>query len=154
MSCLISNGMRQMDCQFNSKPSEKDHDLPGIRTRDLWSNNQHTQPLHHLGRVDGMVVDIHIAIKKINWLISVKKNTSFFIFKKSAIYTQLQLQQMNGAFMFGKHFKWNEALHLMHFCSFKLLFRLWHIHIILQSQALIVLHATYSSLKSRFLSVS
>jgi hypothetical protein len=108
MTCLISNGMRQMDCQSNAKPSEKDHDLPGIRTQDLWSNNQHTQPLHHLGRVDGMVVDIQIDIIKINSLISVKK--TFFIFKKSAVYTQFQLQQMNGAFMFGKHFKWNEAL--------------------------------------------
>jgi hypothetical protein len=39
-----------LDCQLNAKPSEKDHDLPGIRTRDLWSNSQHTQPLNHLGR--------------------------------------------------------------------------------------------------------
>jgi hypothetical protein len=36
-----------LDCQSNAKPSEKDHDLPGIQTRDLWSNSQHTQPLHH-----------------------------------------------------------------------------------------------------------
>jgi hypothetical protein len=38
----------RLDCQSNAKPSEKDHDLPGIRTRDLWSSSQHT--LHHLGR--------------------------------------------------------------------------------------------------------
>jgi hypothetical protein len=25
----------KMDCQSHAKPSEKDHDLPGIRTRDL-----------------------------------------------------------------------------------------------------------------------
>jgi hypothetical protein len=35
----------------DAKPSEKDHDLPGTRTRDLWSSSQHTQPLHHLGRL-------------------------------------------------------------------------------------------------------
>jgi hypothetical protein len=40
----------KMDCQSNAQPSEKDHDLPGIRTRDLWISSQHTQPLHHLGR--------------------------------------------------------------------------------------------------------
>jgi hypothetical protein len=40
----------RLDCQFNAKPSEKDHDLPGIQTRDLWSGIQHTQPQHHLGR--------------------------------------------------------------------------------------------------------
>jgi hypothetical protein len=39
----------RLDCQSNAKASEKDHDLPGIRTRDLWSSSQHTQPLHHLG---------------------------------------------------------------------------------------------------------
>jgi hypothetical protein len=39
------------DWIFNLKPSEKDHDLPGIRTRDLWSSSQHTQPLHHLDRL-------------------------------------------------------------------------------------------------------
>jgi hypothetical protein len=39
-----------LDCQSNAKPSEKGHDLPGIRTWDLWSSSQHTQPLHHLGR--------------------------------------------------------------------------------------------------------
>jgi hypothetical protein len=40
------------DCQSNAKPSEKDHDfdLPGIRTRDLWSSSQHIQSLNHLGR--------------------------------------------------------------------------------------------------------
>jgi hypothetical protein len=27
-----------------------DHDSLGIRTRDLWSSSQHTQPLRHLGR--------------------------------------------------------------------------------------------------------
>jgi hypothetical protein len=37
------------DCQSNAKPSEKDHDLLGIRTRHPWSSSQHTQPLHHLG---------------------------------------------------------------------------------------------------------
>jgi hypothetical protein len=41
-----------MDCQSNAKPSEKDHDLPGIRTQDIWSSSQHTSPLHHLGRLD------------------------------------------------------------------------------------------------------
>jgi hypothetical protein len=41
----------KMNCQSNAKLSEKDHDLPGIRTRDLWSSSQHTQPLHHLGRL-------------------------------------------------------------------------------------------------------
>jgi hypothetical protein len=35
--------------QSNAKPSEKDHDLPGVRTRDLWISSQHTEPLHHLG---------------------------------------------------------------------------------------------------------
>jgi hypothetical protein len=40
----------RLDCQSNAKSSEKDHDLPGIGTRDLWSSSQHTQPLHHLGR--------------------------------------------------------------------------------------------------------
>jgi hypothetical protein len=39
-----------MDCQSNAKPSEKDNDLPEIRTQDLWSSSQHTQALHHLGR--------------------------------------------------------------------------------------------------------
>jgi hypothetical protein len=38
-----------MVCQSNAKPSEKDHDLPKIRNRDLWCSSQHTQPLHHLG---------------------------------------------------------------------------------------------------------
>jgi hypothetical protein len=42
----------RLDCKSNAKPSEKDHDLPGIRTRDLWSSSQHTQPLHYLGRQD------------------------------------------------------------------------------------------------------
>jgi hypothetical protein len=32
----------------NAKPSEKDHDLRGIQTRELWSSSQYTQPLHHL----------------------------------------------------------------------------------------------------------
>jgi hypothetical protein len=41
---------RLMDCQSNAKPSKKDHDLPGIRIRDLWISSQHTKPLHHLGR--------------------------------------------------------------------------------------------------------
>jgi hypothetical protein len=40
-----------MDCQFNTKPSEKDHDLPGIQTRDLWISSQHCLQLHHLGRL-------------------------------------------------------------------------------------------------------
>jgi hypothetical protein len=35
----------RLDRQANTKPSEKDHDLPGIRTLDLWSSSQHTQPL-------------------------------------------------------------------------------------------------------------
>jgi hypothetical protein len=39
-----------LDCQSNANPSEKDHDLPEIQTRDLWISSQHTQPLHHLGR--------------------------------------------------------------------------------------------------------
>jgi hypothetical protein len=38
----------RLDCQSNAKPSEKDHDLPGIPARDLWSRSKHTQPLHHL----------------------------------------------------------------------------------------------------------
>jgi hypothetical protein len=38
--------LTRLDCQSNAKPSEKDHDLPGTRTRDLWSSSQHTQPLH------------------------------------------------------------------------------------------------------------
>jgi hypothetical protein len=38
----------RLDCQSNAKPSEKDHDLLGIRTWDLWSSSQHTQPLIHL----------------------------------------------------------------------------------------------------------
>jgi hypothetical protein len=41
----------RLDCQSNAKPSVKDHDLPGTRTRDHWSSSQHTQPLHHLGRL-------------------------------------------------------------------------------------------------------
>jgi hypothetical protein len=40
----------RLDCQSNAIPSEKDHDLPWIRTWDLWSSSQHTQPLHHLDR--------------------------------------------------------------------------------------------------------
>jgi hypothetical protein len=40
----------KMDCQSNTTPSEKDHDLPMILSRDFWSGSQHTQPLHHLGR--------------------------------------------------------------------------------------------------------
>jgi hypothetical protein len=39
----------RLNCQFTAKSSKKDHDLPGIRTRDPWSSSQHTQPLHHLG---------------------------------------------------------------------------------------------------------
>jgi hypothetical protein len=39
--------LTRLDCQSNAKPSEKDHDLPGIRTRDLWISSQHTQPLHN-----------------------------------------------------------------------------------------------------------
>jgi hypothetical protein len=31
----------RLDCQSNAKPSEKDYDLPGIRTRDLWISSQH-----------------------------------------------------------------------------------------------------------------
>jgi hypothetical protein len=38
----------RLDCQSNPELSEKDHDLPGIRARDLWSRSKHTQPLHHL----------------------------------------------------------------------------------------------------------
>jgi hypothetical protein len=39
----------RLDCQSNAKPSEKDHDLPGNRTRDLWNSSQHThQPLHQV----------------------------------------------------------------------------------------------------------
>jgi hypothetical protein len=30
----------RLDCQSNAKPAEKDHDLPGIQTRDLWSSSQ------------------------------------------------------------------------------------------------------------------
>jgi hypothetical protein len=40
----------KMDCQSNAKPSEKDYDLPGIRTRDLWISSQHCYSRHHLGR--------------------------------------------------------------------------------------------------------
>jgi hypothetical protein len=32
----------RLDCQSNAKPSEKDHDLHGIRTRDLWISSHHT----------------------------------------------------------------------------------------------------------------
>jgi hypothetical protein len=32
----------RLDYQSNAKPTEKDHDLPGIRTRDLWIISQHT----------------------------------------------------------------------------------------------------------------
>jgi hypothetical protein len=39
-----------MDCQSNGYPSEKDHDLPGIQTRDLQISSQHCLTLHHLGR--------------------------------------------------------------------------------------------------------
>jgi hypothetical protein len=41
-----------MDCQSNAKASEKDHDLPRIRTQDLWISSQHCLSLHHrhLGR--------------------------------------------------------------------------------------------------------
>jgi hypothetical protein len=38
------------DCKFNAKPSEKDHDLLGIRAWDPWSSSQYTQTLHHLSR--------------------------------------------------------------------------------------------------------
>jgi hypothetical protein len=31
----------KISCQSNAKPSEKDHDLPGTRTRDLWISSQH-----------------------------------------------------------------------------------------------------------------
>jgi hypothetical protein len=41
----------RFDCQTNAKTSEKDHDLLGIQARNLWSSSQHTQPLHHLGRL-------------------------------------------------------------------------------------------------------
>jgi hypothetical protein len=41
----------RLNCQSNAKPSEKDHDLPGIRARGLWSSSQHTQPPHHLIRL-------------------------------------------------------------------------------------------------------
>jgi hypothetical protein len=30
----------KMDCKSNAKPSEKDHDLPGIQTRDLWISSR------------------------------------------------------------------------------------------------------------------
>jgi hypothetical protein len=30
----------KIDCQFNAKPSEKDQNLPGIQTRDLWISTQ------------------------------------------------------------------------------------------------------------------
>jgi hypothetical protein len=46
----------RLDCQSNAKPSEKDHDLPGIG--DLWSSSQHTQPLHHLVVVNVIVIVI------------------------------------------------------------------------------------------------
>jgi hypothetical protein len=39
----------KMDFQSNAKPSEKDHDFPGIQTRDLWISSQHCQPLHQIG---------------------------------------------------------------------------------------------------------
>jgi hypothetical protein len=34
-------GLRPNHCQSHAKPSEKNHDLPGIRTRDLWNSSQH-----------------------------------------------------------------------------------------------------------------
>jgi hypothetical protein len=43
----------KIDYQSNAKSSERDHDLPGIRTRDLWISSQHCYPLHHLGRQAG-----------------------------------------------------------------------------------------------------
>jgi hypothetical protein len=46
----VSQFVDLFNCQSNAKPSEKDHDLPGTRTRDLWIGSQHTFPLHHLGR--------------------------------------------------------------------------------------------------------
>jgi hypothetical protein len=55
----------------NAKPSKKDPDLPEIRTHDLWSSSQHTQPLHHLGcnhpkyRMLGCFLDVHQHIKKL-----------------------------------------------------------------------------------------
>jgi hypothetical protein len=37
----------RLDCQSNAKPSEKDHDLREIQTRDLWSSSQLSQQLNH-----------------------------------------------------------------------------------------------------------
>jgi hypothetical protein len=34
------------DCQSNAEPSEKDHDLPVIRTRDIWSSSQDYRGSH------------------------------------------------------------------------------------------------------------
>jgi hypothetical protein len=51
----------RLDCQSNAKPSEKDHDLPGTRTRDLWISSLHTQQLHHLDRLS---FDIGRHLKK------------------------------------------------------------------------------------------
>jgi hypothetical protein len=48
----------RLDCQSNAKPSEKDHDLPEIRTRDLWSSSQHTQHRHNLGRDFDLLVNV------------------------------------------------------------------------------------------------
>jgi hypothetical protein len=50
--------LRGLDCQSNAKPAEKDHDLPGIWTRDLWSSSQHTQPLHYLSRRRAITFDV------------------------------------------------------------------------------------------------
>jgi hypothetical protein len=39
-----------IDWIFNPMLNLQEHDLPGIRARDLWSRSKHTQPLqlHHL----------------------------------------------------------------------------------------------------------
>jgi hypothetical protein len=75
----------RLDCHSNAKPSEKDHDLPGIRTRDIWISSQHTQPLNHLGRLNN--------IRSRNW----QKNPAWFCkpelglrYKKGAIKVSLQ----------------------------------------------------------------
>jgi hypothetical protein len=54
----------RLDRQFNAKPSNKDHESPGIRTRVLWSSSQHTHPLHHLGRQRERLLKYQLKDKK------------------------------------------------------------------------------------------
>jgi hypothetical protein len=75
----------RLDCQSNALPSEKDHDLPGIRTQDLRSSSQHTQPLHHL-------VVLHVR----NVLHFQNKLMSTEIIDGYASYTHLALQNIDS----------------------------------------------------------